>query len=44
VIITDTQGQRLKDVVGPFDEGIDLLLICEAEGGKCQLTFSFFFF
>lgn len=30
----DEYGQRLKDVVGPYNEGASLTLICEAEGGK----------
>ncbi|RWS04740.1 nephrin-like protein, partial [Dinothrombium tinctorium] len=34
VIITDPEGQRLEGTVGPYDEGSDLVVICEADGGK----------
>lgn len=34
VIIMDGHGQRLRDVVGPYDEGSYVSFICEAEGGK----------
>ncbi|XP_054168954.1 uncharacterized protein LOC128966165 [Oppia nitens] len=34
VIIMDEYGQRLRDPVGPFNEGAHLTIICEAEGGK----------
>ncbi|CAG2103595.1 unnamed protein product, partial [Medioppia subpectinata] len=34
VIIMDEYGQRLRDPVGPFNEGAHLTVICEAEGGK----------
>lgn len=34
----DEYGQRLKDTVGPYNEGAHLTLVCEAEGGK-QRTF-----
>ncbi|CAG2175405.1 unnamed protein product [Oppiella nova] len=30
----DEYGQRLRDPVGPFNEGAHLTVICEAEGGK----------
>lgn len=30
----DAEGQRLDGLIGPYDEGADLLLICEADGGK----------
>ncbi|XP_076310486.1 protein turtle-like [Tachypleus tridentatus] len=33
-IIMDKYGQRLKDLIGPYNEGTSLLLICEADGGK----------
>ncbi|XP_054714539.1 nephrin-like [Uloborus diversus] len=33
VIIMDEHGQRLRDIVGPYDEGSHVSLICEAEGG-----------
>ncbi|XP_042912994.1 protein turtle homolog B isoform X2 [Parasteatoda tepidariorum] len=33
VIIMDEHGQRLRDVIGPYDEGSYVSLICEAEGG-----------
>ncbi|GFW00813.1 hypothetical protein TNCV_1760511 [Trichonephila clavipes] len=32
VIIMDEHGQRLRDVIGPYDEGSYVSLICEAEG------------
>ena len=34
VIIMDEFGQRLRDPVGPFNEGAHLTVICEAEGGQ----------
>lgn len=33
-IIKDEHGQRLQDVIGPFDEGTHLTLVCEVEGGR----------
>ncbi|GIY07108.1 hypothetical protein CDAR_101081 [Caerostris darwini] len=32
VIIMDEHGQRLRDIIGPYDEGSYVSLICEAEG------------
>ncbi|XP_064471420.1 hemicentin-2-like [Ornithodoros turicata] len=34
VIIVDEYGQRLMDVIGPYNEGSTVLLVCEAEGGN----------
>lgn len=34
MIITDQAGQRLIGTIGPYDEGSDLKLTCEAEGGN----------
>jgi len=34
VIIYDSSGRELGDVVGPLEEGQDLLLKCEVRGGK----------
>ncbi|XP_053201248.1 synaptogenesis protein syg-2-like [Panonychus citri] len=34
VVIMDEFGQRLRDLVGPFNEGAHMTLICEAEGGS----------
>uniref|UniRef100_T1KG53 Ig-like domain-containing protein n=1 Tax=Tetranychus urticae TaxID=32264 RepID=T1KG53_TETUR len=36
VIIMDEFGQRLRDLVGPYNEGAHLTLYCEAEGGSPQ--------
>ncbi|XP_055931322.1 protein turtle homolog B-like [Argiope bruennichi] len=33
-IIMDEYGQRLKGVIGPFDEGSTLTLICDVDGGN----------
>lgn len=33
VVIVDEHGQRLRGVIGPYDEGSDVTLICEVEGG-----------
>ena len=45
VIIMDVEGQRLDGLIGPYDEDSNLLVICEAEGGKnecfCCLNFCF---
>lgn len=30
----DIEGQKLENVIGPYDEGSNVHLICEAEGGK----------
>ena len=43
VIIMDAEGQRLDGAVGTYDEGSDLVLICEAEGGTI-ISPSFFSF
>lgn len=42
VIIMDEYGQRLRDIVGPYNEGAHLTLFCEAEGGK-KFTSSYSF-
>ncbi|XP_054713696.1 nephrin-like [Uloborus diversus] len=34
VIIMDEWGQRIEETVGPVDEGSNVTLICEAEGGS----------
>ncbi|CAG2167990.1 unnamed protein product [Oppiella nova] len=34
VIIKDLDGNRLRDVIGPYDEGDSLTLVCEAYGGQ----------
>ncbi|KAI1278459.1 Nephrin [Halotydeus destructor] len=34
LIIMDEYGQRLRDTVGPYNEGAHLTLVCEAEGGN----------
>ncbi|XP_067130534.1 protein turtle-like isoform X2 [Centruroides vittatus] len=33
IIISDENGERLRDVIGPYDEGTFLTLICESTGG-----------
>ena len=38
--ITDDDGHKLKGVIGPYDEGAYLSLLCEAEGGKCFLFYN----
>lgn len=42
VTIMDAEGQRLDGLIGPYDEGADLILICEADGGKRTLSFGVF--
>lgn len=37
VVIKDAEGNTLQGVIGPFDEGDALKLVCEAHGGKCLL-------
>ncbi|RWS00723.1 CD80-like C2-set immunoglobulin domain containing protein, partial [Dinothrombium tinctorium] len=32
VFITNEKGSRLEKIVGPFDEGSDVTVICEANG------------
>lgn len=39
VQITDDDGHKLKSVIGPYDEGAYLSLLCEAEGGKRHLLY-----
>ena len=34
LLIMDVEGQKLESVIGPYDENSNVLLICEAEGGK----------
>ncbi len=43
VIIMDEYGQRLRDPVGPYNEGAHLTVICEAEGGIDSIQFSKFY-
>lgn len=33
-IIMDEHGQRLRGVIGPYDESSTLTLICEVDGGN----------
>ena len=33
----DVEGQKLEGVIGPYDEGSNVILICEAEGGMLLL-------
>lgn len=33
VNIMDESGQRIEETIGPVDEGSNVTLICEAEGG-----------
>jgi hypothetical protein len=33
----DAEGKKLDGVIGPYDGGSNLLLICEAEGGRNKL-------
>ncbi|XP_076366982.1 neural cell adhesion molecule 2-like isoform X1 [Tachypleus tridentatus] len=33
-VVTDVNGQVLESLVGPFNEGESLTLVCETEGGK----------
>lgn len=37
VIIMDEYGQRIEETVGPIDEGSNVTLICEAEGGTMRI-------
>lgn len=39
VIIMDEYGQRIEETVGPIDEGSNVTLICEAEGGIMLIFF-----
>ena len=39
VIVMDEYGQRLRDPVGPFNEGAHLTVICESEGGQFENRF-----
>ena len=41
VVIKDRAGDSLHELIGPFDEGEQLKLICEATGGKCNLSILF---
>lgn len=34
VNIYDDRGQRIEGTIGPVDEGTNVSLICEAEGGN----------
>lgn len=33
-VIMDEHGQRLREIIGPYDEGAFLTLACEVDGGK----------
>lgn len=35
----DDNGDMLKGVTGPYDEGAYLSLLCEAEGGKSYILY-----
>lgn len=37
--ITDVDGNELKGLIGPYNEGDELKLICTTEGGKSSLLF-----
>ena len=37
-MITDEDGNDLKDLVGPYNEGESLRLVCSASGGECHLS------
>lgn len=37
--IVDDNGQRLRDIIGPFDEGAFLTLGCEVDGGKMDFFY-----
>ncbi|KAG8183708.1 hypothetical protein JTE90_002777 [Oedothorax gibbosus] len=37
-IIMDEYGQRLRDIIGPYDEGSELKLICDVDGGVAFST------
>ena len=37
LLIMDVEGQKLEGVIGPYDEGSNVILICEAEGGMLLL-------
>ncbi|GIY00840.1 hypothetical protein CDAR_212641 [Caerostris darwini] len=39
VNIMDESGQRIEETIGPVDEGSNVTLICEAEGGKVYVDF-----
>lgn len=41
VIIMDEYGQRIEETVGPIDEGSNVTLICEAEGGIQKILIQF---
>ena len=40
LLIMDVEGQKLEGVIGPYDEGSNVILICEAEGGMNRYFFS----
>ena len=39
-VITDLDGNELKGLVGPFNEGDELRLLCTTNGGECRSSFS----
>ena len=39
-VITDLDGNELKGLVGPFNEGDELRLLCTTNGGKCRSRIS----
>lgn len=47
-IISDERGAQIKSLIGPYNEGEPLLLICEAIGGEflyfeCKLFYNVHF-
>lgn len=36
-VIMDEHGQRLREIIGPYDEGAFLTLACEVDGGKLPI-------
>lgn len=37
-VITDEDGNELKGLVGPYNEGESLRLVCSATGGEWDVT------
>lgn len=44
LLVYDNSGRDVSGVVGPMEEGSDLILTCEVRGGKCILFLNKFLY
>lgn len=44
VLIYDMENKELSGVIGPYDEGSELKLRCESDGGNILHPFKYFYY